>query len=444
MLRTSTIAPVWTTVTLIVSGAAQAQPPAARASPPPISSAEIRTMAEDATRAAVAGAPHQAGVFNNALVAGAPDEDTTRPDFWRLLGLLVSPEALAEEGGNIKLSAALSSRVNLAATLAEPVLSDAAKSIVPEEEQAGALAGLDPLDNATYEVNLRLGHSRRSATQATLLLMDVINQRLEEAAARDLDESALIAQMRLSDVEYRRLEDAISTAPNEMKAARALELDRYVFKHTLQRTIFTERDRGDFVRLQRAYQNRLQVHATGRYRDTDPLVGQAEASIGATAQWGWPQMPRRLLSENGRAGLASWLSENGDGLDNPHLFSVEASWKEKRATTSVLYPSLNAAVARELRVAGTWQTKLFTEIFEVKDTPVGADQAFTVTWIHPTTGDTRDRFVVKESLVFHLTDELSVPLSVSYANRSEFLDEREIRGNVGVSFSFQRKNEGGE
>ena len=81
---------------------------------------------------------------------------------------------------------------------------------------------------------------------------------------------------------------------------------------------------------------------------------------------------------------------------------------------------------------------MFLSLIAIKGAPVGADNVLTLSYLHTSAG-AHDRFLVNDTISVPLTDEVSLQLSAAYANRSEFVDAREVRGNVGLSFSFQDK-----
>ena len=47
-----------------------------------------------------------------------------------------------------------------------------------------------------------------------------------------------------------------------------------------------------------------------------------------------------------------------------------------------------------------------------------------------------ERWVANATLTFHLSDSLTVPLSVVYSDNQEFIEADEVRGKFGFSFSF--------
>ena len=194
--------------------------------------------------------------------------------------------------------------------------------------------------------------------------------------------------------------------------------------------------------LYRAFQNRFQLQATLGIRTVDPLIGQDEESASLTAQWGFPRLPGNVANRD--AALA-WLAPEGRTAPSerhPHSFAAEVSYADKDPITDAMNSALNVAEFRELSASFNWSTKLGTRAFVQSGRGLGADSSLTLKYLRPNEDFVNEREIATWAVTFHLTDTIKIPASVTWANKQEFIDEDDVRGHIGFSYSFQGLNGG--
>lgn len=188
--------------------------------------------------------------------------------------------------------------------------------------------------------------------------------------------------------------------------------------------------------LYAAYRNRVEGHVTVRYRHVDPLVGQTERGVSFNLTWGLPRLPRGASAPED---VAAWLRRNPGIRDaQPHSFALQAGWTDKREIALPFLPAASEDAFQEAKASFNWTTKLFRSALPARGEPNGADHGLTLTYTRPNEDFVNPRILVNETLTFHLGDSMSVPISITYSNRQELIDEAEVRGHLGFSYSFEK------
>jgi hypothetical protein len=389
----------------------------------------------------------QAASFDAAEESTAPAETANRNDFLKLLAFVVSPETFSDDGqGKVGISYTAFQRLTLGLSANEPKLRQALTDALPEDQQKGLLSDLDLRDDWSLEAKARLmpwgdiGIARQ-LNRHFLSNLKEEEPRFEELLAGSF-RAFLASDPDLAELNRQRL----SAAPGSKEAERAANAlveglneidsaDAGDFLSGFLREVTAQRA-GDLNILALGYQNNLQVHATARYRDANSLIAPVEMHAGLTAQWGWPKLERNASDDE----VNKWLAKHRNRI--PHSFAAEAAWTDKEDASFNDDPTLGQEAMNELKASLNWTTKLFRRGLRLNGAPVGADQSLTLSYLSPSGNDVSDRFIVNETIVFHLSDTISVPLSLIYANKQEFIEADEVRGRIGLSFAFRNESTG--
>jgi hypothetical protein len=419
-----------------------------------------RLAADDLERVLVAPA-----TFDAATDLGSPEATANRNDFLKLLGFLVSPETFTDEGkGTVGITYnplfVPDKRLSLAISAREPALREQVTEALSDDEEKALLQELDLRDDVLYEARLRLVPSKIGGVAGLLssYFLDASGFR-DDARIQDIAtitdpiQNLLRSTLRTLSGQRTELERQRDALPVDDPARASLEqrindigpqIDvvavqiKERFESSTSGGVSTflaeqERALADELNLiNLGVQNRPQVHVTGRHREAHESIAPREQGAGVTVQWGLPTLKKQDESK-----LVTWVNDNAARL--PHSFAAEIAYDEKDEVELRGNPALFQDAIAEVKASFNWTTKMFRKGLTVNGVKVGADQSLTVSYLSPDSDTLDDRFIINETIVFHLTENISVPISLIYANRKELIDADEVIGRVGFSFSFRNK-----
>jgi hypothetical protein len=400
-----------------------------------------------------------AAAFDGAVALGGLEDSANRTDFLRLIGFLVSPGTFTEdEAGTAKIQFSPRPWLSVTVGATEPKLRAEVAEGLDDDAADSALRDLDIGDDVTAEATVRLWPRVLPGVAPAL------DQRLREVlsgsggtlqAARQTRDAYLqdpaFRQHWFRRLELRREWEALRRDKPQPTADEARELERLraeaeaeadlaarrgaflaeLLGNSVARAIDSafETASPDLAALHRACRNRLQVQGAARARRRDELIGADEDGASLTAQFGFPKLPRGCEVPDAQA----WLAEHSG---HPWSFAVEAAWTDKDTVTVPDHPEFGIDAYEELKYSLDVRTKLGLGILKLDGTPVGADLSVTANYVDPRGPAALDRWVANATLTFHLSDSLTVPLSVVYSDNQEFIEADEVRGKFGFSFSF--------
>jgi hypothetical protein len=394
--------------------------------------------------------PLAAASFDTAASLAPSEASVNRNDFWKIAAFLLSPGTFEEDDEKVSIEVGgWGFLQNLKSTVIarEPLVREDLVEALDEEQEAALVENVDLSDDVTIELDWRIWPRQRRPVAGLMEeyltaewnihepeIEFSINEKIKE-------EYALLHAPRL-----RHLQDAMDCLRNqeglETELRELTELGREYRQRlgtTFQRSDEYEpfvrrieqltRDAGpQLVKIHQANLNRPQLHLSGRSRWSEPSTAQEERGVSATFQIGFPRI---------RNGNVAELKKITDRDHAPHAFALKASWTEKDEAVLVEYPDFTLPSFEQIGVAANWTTKIAKGALPaINGIRLGADQSLTISYIQPRGGEAEERFLIEEKLVFHLTDAISVPISLVYANRQEFVKADHVEGRFGFSFSF--------
>lgn len=207
-----------------------------------------------------------------------------------------------------------------------------------------------------------------------------------------------------------------------------------------------------FMKLAQLVNNQNQLHITGSYRKRDSFVGSNQWSVNATYEVGlvnwrtWKKYVARE-QEGEKSGLAVWKAfmKEGDimkNLDAANRFALTLEYARSSSLdlTSPLVEGLEAPImfhqdpANQFKATITWGRYFYVN--EDGDAKTRLD--LSGSYEDYSDDETRnDRGVLTLTYSYKVSDQISIPLVLNYANHGKYLPDSDSTFNSHIGFSYK-------
>jgi len=466
---------------------AQAPLPAGTASPAPeaVLSATVGSIRDDARASILTAAKQLQAVIKHGVVTSA--NATTAPDGYAsrvhasiqdYLNFFSAAINQVEESANgqsliLRLNPVRTgiNRVGLSLTLTKPSVSSLVEQSVPEDARASVVGGLEKqqgdLDDTTFAVAYsfvtpkfewtatspcfgRDPETYRDLLSGLLMAAPDVDVRAEQIALWQLKKTVIallpesVRMAKVNEVDFPLTVPLTDFGANAGVAFQlATQWGQLEGRGTLkEQQFFTELG---FQTVEDLYDNQPQLSLVGSYHHPARFGGPNEWSANVELQFGRYNINRLVRESRGNAAAAVQLLKTYQAAnDTADKFVLVATYKHREAYAVATldiggspvtgFTPIDAASYSELSARLQWGMKLHQLVFASRprvDVTLEGIRTLENTTV------TKNRWVGSVTLTMPVNDAISVPLSLTYANKTEYLDQKDRRLSAHLGFSYR-------
>ncbi|HEY4594205.1 MAG TPA: hypothetical protein VIJ61_17425 [Thermoanaerobaculia bacterium] len=420
----------------------------------------------------------ESAVVNTNIATTTPDNFANRihssyQDFLNLFSFAINKVEESKDGQAliVRFNPLREGRqfLDLSVTVAKPAVSDLVSDAIPEAERAATVAkaqtGLGDFDDVTYAVAYSLAATTCSWAQPASsrcwgrnpaiyrqMLASVLVSANDLAPAADIAPDDPLINRLIELVHANDLFKQKISSINAQDRAEVVSILRQLAAKGIQGTrtrkaFFTK---AGLDKLASLIDNQPQLAATGSYRDPGPFGGPDETGVSLELQYGLMNL-NKLRRQCGAATdcvvrTLTGYATNGLPTDK---FVLTASYKQLGEYTldqlvidSAPVPGftpIHTKKSTELKARLQWGRLLSTQV-------AGRNARFDLSADGIQTRDdavrTKNRWVASATLTLPLGDSISIPISLNYANRPEFLtgQTKQLGVHLGLTYRLPFEN----